>query len=93
MNRLNIVLLAIAGDTNLTSIEFTIVFPAGSTSEIQCSNITIRDDEVLEGTQDFTVAITGAGSYGLINTSSSLTTVIISDDEGNFIIVSIVIQF
>ena len=60
------------------------VFPAGNTSEIRCSNITIRDDEVLEGTQDFTVTITEAGSYALINTSSSLTTVIISDDEGNF---------
>ena len=93
MNRLNIVLLAIGDDTNLTSTEFTVVFPAGSTSEIQCSNITIRDDEVLEGTQDFTVTITEAGSYALINTSSSLTTITISDDEGNFIIVSIVIQF
>ena len=84
MNRLNIVLLAIADDTNLTSTELTVVFPAGSTSEIQCSNITIRDDEVLEGSQNFTVTVTEAGSYALINTLSSLTTVIISDDEGNF---------
>ena len=60
------------------------VFPAGNTSEIQCSNITIRDDELLEGNEEFTVTITEAGSYALFNTSSSLTTVIISDDEGNF---------
>ena len=74
--------LAIPDDTNLTSTELTVVFPAGNTSEIQCSNITIRDDEVLEGTQDFTVTITEAGSYALINTSSSSTTITLGDDEG-----------
>ena len=78
--------LAILDDIVLTSTELTVVFPAGSTSEIQCSsNITIRDDEVLEENQEFTVTITEAGSYAPINTSASLTTVTIIDNEGNVI--------
>ena len=61
------------------------VFPSGSTSEFQCSNITIIDDELLEGNEDFIVTITGAGSYALIDGIFSTATVTVIDDEGNII--------
>ena len=68
-------------DTNLTSAEFIVVFPAGSTSAIQCRNITITDDELLEGSHEFTLTISDAGLYAPVNALSSITTITIIDDE------------
>ena len=74
--------VATTDDANLMSTKLTIVFPAESMNEIRCRRITIRDDELLEGDEEFTVTITEAGPYALINSSSSLTTVTIGDNEG-----------
>ena len=78
----NSVATAIGDDTGLTAAEFTVVFPANSGDIIRCSNISITDDEILEGYHDFTVTVTGAGSHALVNAVSSVTTVTITDDEG-----------
>ena len=72
---------AIADDTDLPSPELTVVFPAGSTSPIQCRNITITDDDLLEGSQEFTLTISDAGLYAPVNALSSITTITIFDDE------------
>ena len=81
-------------DTDLSSpAELTLVFPAGTNNQQRCIDIFIASDTLLEGYQEFTVTITGAGiiPHALISPSSSVTTVIITDDESeynNFLLVA-----
>ena len=65
-------------------VDTVVVFPEGSTSgDMQCVNVTILDDDVIEGTEIFTLQATtvGATSLIIIDPSLSLTTVSIADSE------------
>ena len=68
-------------DTNLLESEFALVFSAGSSERILCTSIPIVNDTLLEGPQEFTVTVTDVGPHALINTSSSVTTITIVDNE------------
>ena len=74
-------LIAAVDDTNLLESEFALVFPAGSSERILCTSIPIVNDTLLEGPQEFTVTVTDVGPHALINTSSSVTTITIVDNE------------
>ena len=57
----------------------TLTFPAEST-DMQCADITITDDDVFEGDETFTVTIT-VDTAGVIATMT-MTTVTITDNDG-----------
>ena len=71
---------AVADDTGLLSSEFLIVFPTGHLGTTACTTIPITNDTLLEGSEEFSITITDAGTHALIS-SSSVTTVTISDRE------------
>ena len=57
----------------------TLIFPAEST-DMQCADITITDDDVFEGDETFTVTIdvTTPG----VKEGNNMTTVTITDNDG-----------
>ena len=59
----------------------TVTFPTTSTNEnIACTNIPILQDNALECSQDFSVAITATSLPAVLNTQSVATVVIMDDD-------------
>ena len=60
-----------------------VVFPVGDPST-ECFNVTIIDDNELEGNHDFTVEIMGisSGSPHAMIDAASTTTITITDDDG-----------
>ena len=65
-------------------LDTVVVFPSGSTSgDMQCINVTILDDDVIEGTETFTVQASTVEATSLIAIDPSLseTTVSIADSE------------
>ena len=63
-------------------VDTVVVFPMGSTDEDkQCINITILDDDAIEGTETFTLSLTSveASSLIVIDSFMSLTTISIAD--------------
>ena len=65
-----------------------VVFPEGSTGgDIQCVNVTILDDDVLEGTESFTLRASAVepSSLIIIDPSRSQTTISIADSESMLI--------
>ena len=56
-----------------------LTFPAEST-DMQCANITITDDDVFEGNETFTVTIVVTTPD--VREDNTMTTVTISADEG-----------
>ena len=63
----------------------SVTFPTSSTcGATACTNITIRNDEVLECTQEFSVAITSSSLPTLTISSQASATITINDDESEF---------
>ena len=68
--------------TNISSDE---VFPFGSTdNDTACVNITIMDDDILEGDHTFTVTLTTLDPDVMLGNHE--TTITIIDNEGNLAI-------
>ena len=55
------------------------VFPVGSPSQV-CANVTIVDDDDLEGDHNFAVFISDPGSFAMTGTPQT-TVITISDNE------------
>ena len=53
------------------------------TSDIECADIGISDDTILECDHDFTVSV-GTVSCDIINVTTATPTVIIEDDESTY---------
>ena len=65
-------------------VDTVVVFPEGSTSgHRQCINVTVLDDDVIEGTETFTLQASTVETPSLIviDPSLSITTVYIADSE------------
>ena len=65
-------------------LDTVVVFPEGSTAgDVQCVNITILDDDMLEGTESFTLQASAVDTNSLIiiDPSLSQTTISIADSE------------
>ena len=67
-----------------------LVFPAGaSEGDVQCVNMTILHDEVVEGTEIFTLRVSHVGESSLIviDPAHYEATVSIADDESKMFVV------
>ena len=71
-----------AAGSDYTAISSPLMFPAGShDGSEQCVNVSIVDDETVEEDETFTVELTVLTS-GVVE-GNALTTVVITDNEGN----------
>ena len=64
-------------------MSMNLTFPAHSNDgDIQCLNISILDDALVEGSETFTVILSVPTTTGLVvTTENSMTTITIIDDE------------
>ena len=69
-----------ASDDFVVPSPFTVVFKAGP-NNTACVNISIVNDNDIEGDHQFAVEIVDAGEFALIG-DPSVITVVIKDDEG-----------
>ena len=72
---------AFVGATDYTLVRPTGSFQSGDTRS--CTNITILPDNRVEGTESFTVTLTGNSAVEVGNTAGTATVVIL-DDDGEF---------
>ena len=76
-------LLTVVGNDFTVADPLTVTFPTTSVSEdTACADITIVDDDVLEGDHSFTVQLTSTTPTGVTIGTDSSTTVTIQDNDG-----------
>ena len=67
----------------------SITFPPGRSttpSENVCVNVTATDDDILEGDEDFVIAITGTDLPEVTLGNPNSATVLINDNDGIFVL-------
>ena len=69
-------------DSDYASVSSDEIFPSGSTDgDTACVNITILDDDILEGDHTFTVTLTTLDPDVMLGSNEATITII--DNEGN----------
>ena len=76
------ILVSVVAGSDYIEVSMTLTFPAGSTDGdmIQCIDVSIEDDTVLEGEETFTVTLTTPETYMMLGNDQ--TEVTISDNDG-----------
>ena len=79
---INVIIFFLAGADYILSIPFEVFYPAGSEIGTQkCVNISIVDDDTLEGTHNFNVSLLDPGNPCCNVVSPSTIKIDILDDD------------
>ena len=76
---------ATTGDADYTSVENETVTFVGNADETQTVSITLRNDNLVEGNETFTVSMSNP-SYGVLDVSDTATVTIVDDDNATLTI-------
>ena len=80
------IIISFTGATNgsdYMGVSMDLVFTAGSTNAMQCINITIISDDIVEDNEIFTVMLTTSDSSSVVSLGNKMAKVTIMDASKN----------